>query len=88
MVDKFLVQLATSQQYISFEIRWKVRAALMRRLSSGLEWTFMALCMTATMAALFGIIDVSNGYRLQLLPPCIIFGCVPCIGCLRPLLVV
>eukprot|EP00930_Biecheleria_cincta_P049874 TRINITY_DN35076_c0_g1_i1.p1 TRINITY_DN35076_c0_g1~~TRINITY_DN35076_c0_g1_i1.p1 ORF type:complete len:697 (+),score=100.79 TRINITY_DN35076_c0_g1_i1:93-2183(+) len=80
MVDKFLVQLATSKQYVSFEIRWKVRAALMRRLSSGLEWTFMALGMTATMAVLFGIIDVSNGYRMQLVPPFIVFGCVPCIG--------
>lgn len=77
LVDRFLVQLAISQRYVKFEIQWKVRAALMRRLSSGLEWNFMSLGFTATMAVLFGILDVSNGSRLQLIPSCIIFGCVP-----------
>eukprot|EP00931_Biecheleriopsis_adriatica_P000243 TRINITY_DN10025_c0_g2_i1.p1 TRINITY_DN10025_c0_g2~~TRINITY_DN10025_c0_g2_i1.p1 ORF type:complete len:697 (+),score=118.94 TRINITY_DN10025_c0_g2_i1:41-2092(+) len=69
LVDNFLVNLAKGTPAASLEKSWKIRVALMRRISRGFEACFSLLCLTALLSCLALLFDIANGVQtLNLLP--------------------
>eukprot|EP00930_Biecheleria_cincta_P034385 TRINITY_DN23773_c0_g2_i1.p1 TRINITY_DN23773_c0_g2~~TRINITY_DN23773_c0_g2_i1.p1 ORF type:complete len:647 (+),score=85.53 TRINITY_DN23773_c0_g2_i1:178-2118(+) len=68
MVDGFLLSVLRGRSLAGCERSWKLRMALMRRVCSGFERCCILLALTATVAAFTTLVDMANGYRLELIP--------------------
>eukprot|EP00931_Biecheleriopsis_adriatica_P000241 TRINITY_DN10025_c0_g1_i1.p1 TRINITY_DN10025_c0_g1~~TRINITY_DN10025_c0_g1_i1.p1 ORF type:complete len:695 (+),score=115.59 TRINITY_DN10025_c0_g1_i1:49-2085(+) len=67
LVDNYLVNLAKGIPSSRLERSWKIRVALMRRISSGFEACFCLLCLTSLLAVLALLFDVANGQTWSVL---------------------